>query len=479
MKEYNWREEREKFKVPFPKKEEGTEQTGGGPSCPPPPIQSGPSSGGGVWKVIGVVVVLVLLGLGGGIIVSRINDNGKSQDSDESIEKKQPADGKEGGEVSQLRQSSEAVGKPSTDSAMKLVEVSEKYKHAVGVVVFWVKDSSGKIERNEVGTVWACAPNKFATNGHVAYGLKKGAKKYIEPIVVRKMLEKIDRFEKQEKALAEEKAKAEGKKGKAPAEHRKQATNDEDETDADENKNTAELDENVKILMRFNAYQKKVGDEVLAKQMEETRAFVLKYILKDMGCDIYINQKNNISLPVMAVQVHPQYDYTLKDERQVLAPDVAMLTVDATVNDFFPIADKENLQKLKAGMPVGFLGFPMEYLIKGNVNLESPVATMQTGIITAISDFNFKDAGFSGNYCIRHNLPSAGGASGSPIFNTEGQVVALLNGGNIEVAVEIAMDKIVGFHRTPNAALVEFGVRVDLLEGIGKPIPIKQWLQED
>jgi hypothetical protein len=151
----------------------------------------------------------------------------------------------------------------------------------------------------------------------------------------------------------------------------------------------------------------------------------------------------------------------------------------------------ENLYNLKSGMPVGFLGFPSERLSglgdNENYNIDAPIATMQTGIITAVTDFYFKDAGVSGNYCIRHNLPLTGGASGSPIFNTKGQVVALLNGSNMLRVPNFDKkgnpifdaDGKIKRIRYPNAAMVGFGVRVDLLDGVNNAaIPIKKWLQE-
>ena len=395
MKEYNWREEREKYKVPFTQKEGESGQTGGAQSSPPPPIQLAPPSSGRVWKAVSAIVILVLFGLGGLFTVPKITGSGKKQDGNKSKQEETAVTAKDDGEVVKVQESSKAAGKRSTDSAMMLAEVAEKYKHAVGVVVFWIKDSNGKIERRTRATVWACGPNEFATNGHVVYGLKRLAQGYIQPLVARKMLEKIERIEKQENTIIEEKTKAEAEEGEMLAVNKQKSVNHGGiniQLDIDKAKDN----ENERIAQKLNEYQKKVGDEVMFKQMEETKDFVLKSVVKDMGCEIFINQQPNMSLPVVTVQVHPQYDY----DAGVLSPDVAKLTVDGTVKDYFPIADTESLRNLKPGMPIGFLGFPMEDLINENVNLESPIATLQTGIVTAISDFHFKDAGFSGNYFI-------------------------------------------------------------------------------
>src|SRR5262249_42951687 len=58
---------------------------------------------------------------------------------------------------------------------------------------------------------------------------------------------------------------------------------------------------------------------------------------------------------------------------------------------------------------------------------------------------------------IEDSLPSAGGASGSPIFDSHGEVIALLSGGNNISSKE---------GRIPNAAMVNFAQRVDLLRDL-------------
>ena len=69
--------------------------------------------------------------------------------------------------------------------------------------------------------------------------------------------------------------------------------------------------------------------------------------------------------------------------------------------------------------------------------------------------------------------PVTGGASGSPIFNANGEVVALLCGGNIVPQVKTEKGILT---RLPSAALVNFAVRADLLHGVGKRIPLDEIL---
>src|SRR6185312_2926833 len=79
--------------------------------------------------------------------------------------------------------------------------------------------------------------------------------------------------------------------------------------------------------------------------------------------------------------------------------------------------------------------------------------TSQVGIITSVRNFFLTEEGGPAQL-IEHSLPSAGGASGSPIFDAHGQVIALLSGGNNIASKD---------GRIPNAALVNFAQRVDLL----------------
>ena len=156
--------------------------------------------------------------------------------------------------------------------------------------------------------------------------------------------------------------------------------------------------------------------------------------------------------------------------------DVAILTIDGKHDNFFKLADKKTLHKLKSGVPIAFLGFPMENLNNSNVNIDNPVASMQSGIVVAVSDFEMKDSGKTGNFLLRHNLPATGGASGSPIFNEDGEVVGLLYGINVIGQVRTGVNGNT-ITRAPSGAQINFGVRIDLLEGAGNAVPIKEFIK--
>ena len=101
-----------------------------------------------------------------------------------------------------------------------------------------------------------------------------------------------------------------------------------------------------------------------------------------------------------------------------------------------------------------------------NVNFSNPIATMQTGIITSVSNYFMENK--APKYFIRHNLPATGGSSGSPIFAPNGEVVGINWGGNKTwdlrcLERQIAAKKSVRPCRNPNAAMINFAERADLL----------------
>jgi hypothetical protein len=119
-----------------------------------------------------------------------------------------------------------------------------------------------------------------------------------------------------------------------------------------------------------------------------------------------------------------------------------------------PLARDNALAALHAGQPIAFVGYPAENLVNFDVN--APAPTSQVGIVTSVRNFFLTSDGGPAQL-IEHSLPSAGGASGSPIFDAHGQVVALLSGGNNIAGKDV---------RIPNAALVNFAQRVDLLRDL-------------
>ncbi len=136
--------------------------------------------------------------------------------------------------------------------------------------------------------------------------------------------------------------------------------------------------------------------------------------------------------------VAPSYDVAL-----LIAKEPERLAAPLT------LATMEELNQLKPGQPVAFIGYPARNLI--GFDMEQPTSTFQQAVITSLTSFFLTKDEMGSGQLVQHSLPATGGASGSPIFNAAGHVVALLNAGNVD---EVG---------NPLAALVNYGQRADLL----------------
>lgn len=144
----------------------------------------------------------------------------------------------------------------------------------------------------------------------------------------------------------------------------------------------------------------------------------------------------------------------------ISACDVALLHVEESDALAPPlrIASRETLEELKQGDVVAYVGYPMENMAGGGVNLKQPSPSVHVGYLTALSDFFLIHRSPSENQLLQHSLPVAGGASGSPMVNVEGQVVGIVNAANL---VEVG-----GVGRIATGSGVSYGQRAELLEAL-------------
>jgi len=191
----------------------------------------------------------------------------------------------------------------------------------------------------------------------------------------------------------------------------------------------------------------------------------------DKGLRVYvaINGQRDQRLYVRRASVHRRYgqSFSLDAGEEGVAYDVGLMEMVERSTVWFPVAGTRELARLRPGYRVASLGYPMERLFRGGVDPLNPLAVMQSGIVTAVSDFALADAGTGGNLLIRHNLGSTGGSSGSPLFNARGQVVGIVSAGSINLqlmGVDEKGDPVLD--RTPSAVMINFAQRVDLLGGV-------------
>ncbi len=184
-----------------------------------------------------------------------------------------------------------------------------------------------------------------------------------------------------------------------------------------------------------------------------------------------------MDFPIASVQIHPGYQEFQElwgtygpairtspvRVESVSAPgtgcDVALMYVRDAVGlgATLPLAPPVELQALQAGYPVGYVGYPMEGLALGGVNVDAPMpATHLAYIVGCTNYFGLRSATEAERLLVQHALPATGGASGSPIINANGQVVAILSGVNFIGTTNSG--------RIGSSANISFGQRSDLVE---------------
>lgn len=163
-----------------------------------------------------------------------------------------------------------------------------------------------------------------------------------------------------------------------------------------------------------------------------------------------IGMKNAQGVAVGADMVIPGYDVALLEVKEELPKD-----------DIFKLAKPAQYKSLRAGQPIATAGYPAEQIVSSKAGLIRATPEFHLGTITGITNFFFLPADDDHRQLIHDDLPTAGGASGSPIVDNSGDVVALLNAGNMYMLEGKGMPG-----RMPSAALVNYAQRVDMLRDL-------------
>lgn len=142
--------------------------------------------------------------------------------------------------------------------------------------------------------------------------------------------------------------------------------------------------------------------------------------------------------------------------------DVALCHVEDPdrLGPALPIADERALSAARPGDVLATLGFPTEGIAFGGAPVTHPVAQSQFGHITALSTPFGYASDWKQNTLIQHSCPATGGSSGSPVLNASGQVVALVNAGNVAYGWR---------GRFPTGVGIGYAQRVDMLQELLRP----------
>ncbi len=178
---------------------------------------------------------------------------------------------------------------------------------------------------------------------------------------------------------------------------------------------------------------------------------------------------NHYQHVVTSMRKHPHYNAFWEHQSSIvrlmennqeldLVPgyDVGLLEVDNAelLAEPLVLADSQQLTQLDSGERISFVGYPLQDAVGGGTSFSTPTPQMQFGTITSLTDYFLVKESAARNHLIQHNLPGHGGASGSPIFNQNGEVIALYSAGNIVF---------VNGHRIATGIGVNFGQRADVL----------------
>lgn len=188
---------------------------------------------------------------------------------------------------------------------------------------------------------------------------------------------------------------------------------------------------------------------------------------------------------ITATRVHPDYDPFFKflEERKLGAfsasefnpfnpvgsYDVALLVADSG-EDKLPIleiAPDEEIKGLKLGAALAYAGYPIEGTVDQGTAHANPNPEIKFGNVSSLSDFFMFPADPAFGQLVHHSLPTAGGASGSPVMDASGRVVAILSGGNnTSTAIVDPVTKEQKQTRLTNAVQTNFAQRADLLRAL-------------
>ncbi len=142
------------------------------------------------------------------------------------------------------------------------------------------------------------------------------------------------------------------------------------------------------------------------------------------------------------------------------AYDVAILDVDPAADLGKYLAISDDPAALTAGAPLAFAGYPVEGTGAQKIAQLSPNPVLQFGRVTALSDYFLFNADKANALLIENSLPATGGASGSPIVDASGKVVAILSGGTVDFRNGV---------RTPSAVMLNYAQRADLIHAVLDP----------
>jgi len=180
--------------------------------------------------------------------------------------------------------------------------------------------------------------------------------------------------------------------------------------------------------------------------------------LKDNGLKTYarMNKAPEFSYEVVSWKLHPEYNDT------VFSADVALIQLELKGVELpieVQLSTNNELMQLRPGRAIYTMGYPGRVM-----KPHRPDASLRTSVISRLTTYEKMPADPKFTQMVWHSALTSKGTSGSPIFNANGAVIAVNNGGLSarrilneskvgDKDVEVAYD----------ATGLNFGIRVDTL----------------
>lgn len=201
------------------------------------------------------------------------------------------------------------------------------------------------------------------------------------------------------------------------------------------------------------------------KRVAATNAHCIKalerYLQKGGKSFLVMNQNPSKRFNIIQHVAHPGYHKPVRS----ISPDVGLIKVDRDLEVQLDIAGGGELRQLGAGDIMYTYGFPGRL-----ADVSSPAATFGQGIVGRVTKLDGRIGSFERSHLVQHSAFTSGGTSGSPIFNTDGKVIAINAGGYREPGSEVVKDILTGRARMMMVGKTltgyNFAIRIDVLGGL-------------
>lgn len=242
----------------------------------------------------------------------------------------------------------------------------------------------------------------------------------------------------------------------------------------------AELRESGRAAERIAAQFEKSLFMLIAvsKKQNKLIGFCTAFALNDSGllgtnahCAAAIQELDGYGLPIVArMNRDPDKTYQVVKWRghggykdKGFSADVALLWLElegAKLPVWTKLASVEKVRALKSGQPIYTMGFPGKVM-----NESTPAADFRAAVISRLTTFENTPGDARTARMVWHSALTSKGTSGSPIFDAEGEVIAV-NTGGLGARKTYMRDAESGELReeiTYDATGLNYGIRIDAL----------------